>query len=314
MSSMELAPSIAIGFPGQGAHDHEKMKALVRQHPAALDILIESEDILRRPVLGLLTKELPIEATTREDQIRLYVGEVALWKAAQDEGIIPENGGQFFYGSSAGELAALHAAGAYDFRTGLELIDTRGTEMHKASIINPGEMLVASGLPFDEAMNLVKDFPGVYAVNDNPGLQTVFSGSKEAIERVIQHLSSFNPNVLLHRPGIKGPAHTPFMAPAKEGLRNAAKKARISRPQHTFMSNQAKLLKTGAQIRSHLVAQLTRGVRLTESAHQLYYEHDVRTFYDVGLVKILSGLMRREFKKNVEVIAVVDALLPKQPD
>src|SRR5271154_917255 len=142
MSATEIEPSIAIGFPGQGASNPEKMRHLITEHPIVIGVLEEAEDTLDEPVLRLFLQEASSTATSRENQIRLYLGSSALWRAAEHEGVIPD-GRRVFFGASAGEYAALMAAGAYDFSTGLEQIELRGEEMQKASIINPGKMLVA---------------------------------------------------------------------------------------------------------------------------------------------------------------------------
>jgi malonyl CoA-acyl carrier protein transacylase len=262
-------------------------------------------------LLPLLLRERRSDSTTRENQVRLYLGSSALWLAAEQEGIIPDETRRIFFGASAGEYAALMAAEAYDFKTGLQLIDIRGEEMRKASIINPGKMLVATGLPFEEAEEMVKNFPGVYAVNDNPGIQTVFAGTEEGIKDIGEYLSSWS-DVRLHWPDIAEAAHSIHMAPAISGLQGALGRVKIKKPPYDFMSNQAKVLRSPAAMKRHLVGQLTRGVLLRKSANILRDEYGVDTFVDVGPGNVLYVQMRKQFRKSVKLISVVDELLPEK--
>ncbi len=232
MSKVDAFPTIAIGFPGQGPHEPEKMRRLLNEHPSAVDTILEGEEILNRPLLPLLLNERSSGSTTRENQVRLYLGSSTLWKVAEQEGVIPAGRQRVFFGASAGEYAALMAAGAYDFRTGLQQIDIRGEEMQKASIINPGKMLIATGLPFDEGDKLAKEFRGVYAVNDNPGMQTVFSGANVGLEALAAYLVSSEAwsHVRLDWPAIPEAAHSTHMAPAVARVQASLKKAKFKRP------------------------------------------------------------------------------------
>jgi malonyl CoA-acyl carrier protein transacylase len=310
MSSAESS-SIAIGFPGQGPHEPDIMRRLLREYPGVMELMAEAEDTLHRPLLPLLLNERDPNATSRENQVRLYLGSSALWLAAEQKDLAPNDMRRIFFGASAGEYAALMAAGAYDFATGLRLIDVRGEEMHKASIINPGEMLIASGLPFDEAQKIAAGFEGVYAVNDNPGLQTVFSGTKRGLMELASHIKSHENwhTVRLDRAAIAEAAHSPHMAPAVEGLKAALKKTKIKKTSHDFMGNRAKLISSVRSTKSHLAEQLTQGVLLAESARALREDYNVKTFVDVGPGKVLYSQMRRQFRKSVQVVSVVDELL-----
>jgi [acyl-carrier-protein] S-malonyltransferase len=284
----------------------------MRNFPGVIELFSEAEETLGRQLLQLLTNERDPNATSRENQVRLYLGSSALWLVAEQEGIIPNDSRRIFFGASAGEYAALMAAGAYDFSTGLKLIDVRGEEMHKASIINPGEMLIASGLPFDEAQKIAAGYEGVYAVNDNPGLQTVFSGARAGLTELADNLRDSERwhHVRLDWAAIAEAAHSPHMAPAVEGLKKALRKTEMRKPPHDFMGNRAKILRSIRATKHHLAGQLTRGVLLAESARVLREDYNVGAFVDVGPGKVLFGQMRRQFRKSVQVISIVDELLP----
>jgi [acyl-carrier-protein] S-malonyltransferase len=315
MSASERKSSIAIGFPGQGVHEPDKMDRLLRNFPLADKLVEQAEDALDRPLRHLLTEAQIPEHTSRENQVRLYLGSAALWMVAEQEGVIPDDVRRIIFGASAGETVAMMAAGYYDFKKGLNIANVRGEEMHKASIINPGEMLVVSGLPFEQGEELADEIPGLYAVNSNPGKQTVFSGTRVAIAAANERLSDMKVN--LHMPDIKEAAHTWHMGPAVRGVKKALRNTRMSRPRYDFMGNQAKMIHSIRGARRHFAAQLTRGVLLANSADELYYNHEVRTFVDVGQGKVLYGQMKRQFKQAkgtdaVKLISIVDELLPEE--
>jgi malonyl CoA-acyl carrier protein transacylase len=289
------------------------MARLLDEYPAAAELVNEAEEVLGKHLTYLLVEPSKPEHTSRESQLRAYLGSSALWLVAEAEGVIPSGTRRIIFGASAGETVAMMVAGYYDFEAGLRIADVRGEEMHKASIINPGEMLVASGLLFEDGERIASEIPGLYAVNSNPGMQTVFSGSRIAIAAAGERLSEARIN--LHWPDIKEAAHSWHMGPAVSGVKKVLRSTRMKRPQYDFMGNQAKMLQSVREARSHFAAQLTRGVLLANSADELYHAHDVRTFVDVGQGKILHGQLKRQFKHMkgeaaVQLISVVDELLP----
>jgi [acyl-carrier-protein] S-malonyltransferase len=314
MSKIETESSIAIGFPGQGSQNPAQMRRLLSEHPITLDVIIEGEMALERPLLPLLLSETSAQSSTRENQVRLYLGSAALWRAAEHEGVIPNHRNRVFFGASAGEYAALMAAGAYDFSTGLQQIDVRGEEMHNASIINPGKMLVATGLPFAEAEKIAAAYEGVYAVNDNPGSQTVFSGSNVGLSQMAAYLADSErwKHVRLDWPAIAEAAHSIHMAPAVAGVQNALRNAKFKKPPYDFIGNRGKSIKSASGLKKHLADQLTRGVLLRQSAQFMRDHYGVNTFVDVGPGKVLYAQMRHQFRKTVELISVVDELIPEK--
>lgn len=292
------------------------MSRLLNDYPLAEEIVMRAERYLDQPLAQLLTEPQHPEHTSRENQVRLYLGSIALWRVAEEEDIIPDGRRRIIFGASAGETAAMTAAGFWDFEDGLKIAHQRGEEMHRASIINPGEMLVASGLPFEEGELIAGQIPGLYAVNNNPGRQTVFSGSRVAIAAASERLADMRVN--LHWPeDILEAAHTWHMAPAVKGVKRVLRNTRMKRPHYDFMGNQAKMLKSIREARSHFTDQLTRGVLLANSADEMYHTHNVRTFVDVGQGKVLYGQLKRQFRHMkgqdaVELISVVDELLPDE--
>lgn len=264
-----------------------------------------------------MLREFSPELTSRQNQIRLYLGSSAYWRAAEQEGIIPTNRKRVFFGPSAGEFAALTGARHWSFKEGLAQISVRGEEMGKANEINPGKMLIVTGLPFEEGEKIAEDYDRIVAANDNPGTQTVFSGDEVGLMEIAAYLASTETwkHVRVDWAAIAEAAHHPIhMAPAVAGVKAALKRAKFTAPKErqTFIGNQAKPLHNVRDARAHLVAQLTRGVLLRQSVQAMKNEYDVATFYDVGPGKILYTQLRHQFRREVELVSVADELLPER--
>ena len=87
-----------------------------------------------------------------------------------------------FAGHSLGEFNALHAAGAFDFATGVALVAERGQLMAQAP---NGAMAAVIGLGEEQVRALLarSEFTQVDVANVNSAIQTVVSGSCDDIER-----------------------------------------------------------------------------------------------------------------------------------
>jgi malonyl CoA-acyl carrier protein transacylase len=305
---------IAIGFPGQGVpHDPIKIRRLFNEHPSSLNIVLEGEEVLKRPLLPLLLKDKSEYPLTRDNQVRLYLASAAFWLTAETEKVIPE-GQRIFFGASAGEYGASWAAGYFDFAEGLEQIDIRGQEMQKANHDNPGTMMVVTGMPFEEAQALEKDFDGIKATNENPGTQTVFSGKELSLLELAEYLASSEAwrHVNIHWTGIAEAAHHPIhMGPAVEGVKSALSKAKFKRPRYDLVGNRAKTIKSVKGLKKHLAAQLTREVLLAKSTKLMRDEYNANIFVDVGPGNVLYTQLRHQFRKTVQLISVEETLLPE---
>ncbi len=88
-------------------------------------------------------------------------------------------------GHSFGEWTALHAAGALDEDDFLRLAAERGRFMRQAGQSNAGTM-AALATDAGTARDLIGDEPEIYLANLNAPAQTVISGAKSGLERVLK--------------------------------------------------------------------------------------------------------------------------------
>ena len=123
---------IAAVFPGQGSQKKRMGAELFDRY----DGLCEVAD----RVLGYSIKELCLEnpqgrlRQTEFTQPALFVVGALAWLRRQEQRSPPA----FLAGHSLGEYNALHAAGCFDFETGLRLVQKRGTLM--ARVTEGGDM------------------------------------------------------------------------------------------------------------------------------------------------------------------------------
>ncbi|MBD7923975.1 ACP S-malonyltransferase [Xanthomonas bonasiae] len=164
-------------FPGQGSQHKGMGGELFGRYPE----LVAQADA----VLGYSLRELCLEDPngllnqTEYTQPALFAVSALAFLQARDEGAaVP----QVFAGHSLGEFAALFAAGAFDFATGIELVAKRGALMAQAP---RGAMAAIIGPELAHVRTILDQsgLSGVDIANINSDTQHVISGLHEDIGR-----------------------------------------------------------------------------------------------------------------------------------
>ncbi|WP_295926430.1 ACP S-malonyltransferase [uncultured Xanthomonas sp.] len=164
-------------FPGQGAQHKGMGGELFGRYPE----LVAQADA----VLGYSLRELCLEDPgdllnqTEYTQPALFaVSALAFLQARDDGAAVPT----VFAGHSLGEFAALFAAGAFDFATGIELVAKRGALMARAP---RGAMAAVIGPDLARVRTILRQsgLSGVDVANINSDSQHVLSGLHEDIDR-----------------------------------------------------------------------------------------------------------------------------------
>ena len=286
----------ALLFPGQGSQEVGMGRDLASAYPAARQLFDEADDLLSFSLSSLCfdgpTEELNDTANT---QPALFVTSLAALRALEAEGgpLKPAA----VAGHSLGELTALVAAGAMGFEDGLRLVRERGRLMKEAGQRSPGGMaavLKMGDQDVEDACRQASDETGrpVQIANYNSPGQVVVSGDEQALNRAIELLKEKGGRRII-RLAVSIAAHSPLMASVVEEFRAAVEATPLDVPKAPIIGNvSAGPLRTVADVRGELAAQLTCPVRWTDSMRWMI-DQGVDQFVEVGPKDVLTKLVSR---------------------
>jgi len=290
-------PKLVALCPGQGAQKAGMGKAWFDASPAAKTIFEEADAVLG-DALGLPLSEICFNDPRGEinktniSQPAIYTCSVASWHGLREQGLEGEMVAAA--GLSLGEYTALHLAGVFSFADGLRLVAKRGQLMQAAAEAKESTMVAVMG--DDEAALALCDEARegdeiLVAANFNAPGQTVLSGSVSACERVA--MLAEEKGVRATPLSVAGAFHSPFMAPAAEGMRQALAEAALNTPEIDVWSNVTAALHTPEAIADRLVDQITDSVRWAQSCSEMATRYDGCSWHELAPSGVLRGLMRR---------------------
>lgn len=303
---------LAFLFPGQGAQAVGMGRALAEAHPAAREVFETADRVLGGGFTKLLWEGPEDELRkTMNAQPALLTHSVAALRLLENAGLAPIVSA----GHSLGEYSACVAAGAIAFEDALALVRTRGELMYRAGIEKPGTMAAILGLEekaVEAACAEAADAGVVRAANFNAPGQVVISGEIPAVEKACEVAKAKGARRAI-RLEVSGAFHSPLMASAAAGLKEALAKTTIRDGKTPVIANvSAQPVRTAAEIRTALEAQLLGAVRWQESLAAMLAS-GVEGFVEVGTGKVLRGLLRTLDKDaaswNVEDPASLTATL-----
>jgi len=221
---------------------------------------------------------------------------LAAMRALETEaGIKLERDAAFVAGHSLGEYSALAAAGSLTISDAARLLRIRGRAMQRAVPVGAGAMAALIGLELEAAAAVAAEAAEnqvCEAANDNGGGQVVVSGDKAAVERAIEIAKSKGAKRALMLP-VSAPFHCALMRPAAQVMAQALGDVTVKPPVVPLVCNvTARPATAPDEIVRRLIEQVTGTVRWRESV-TFMASSGVRTFYEVGVGKVLSGLVRR---------------------
>ncbi len=289
--------AVAFVFPGQGSQTVGMGKALAANFPAARQVFAEVDEALRAK-LSAIVFEGPADTLTLTEnaQPALMAVSLATIRVLEAEaGLNLKRDAQFVAGHSLGEYSALAAAAAFSIADTARLLRTRGQAMQKAVPVGVGAMAALIGLEFDAAVAVAAEAAQdqvCQAANDNGGGQVVVSGDKAAVERAVEIAKAKGAKRAMLLP-VSAPFHCALMQPAADVMAEALGQVSIKPPVVPVVANVlAKPIEAPAEIVRALIAQVTGTVRWRESV-AFMAGAGVKTFYEVGAGKVLSGLIKR---------------------
>jgi [acyl-carrier-protein] S-malonyltransferase len=292
-----MTNQLIVLCPGQGAQKVGMGKAWFDASPAAKAIFEEAEAILGDS-LGLPLSEICFNDPNGEinqtniSQPAIYTCSVASWHGLLEQGL--EGDLIATAGLSLGEYTALHLAGVFSFADGLNLVAKRGQLMQEAAEANQSTMVAVTG--DDEAAIALCDEAKegdeiLVAANFNAPGQTVLSGSVAACARVATLAS--DRGVRATPLPVAGAFHSPFMAPAADGMREALSDTMLQAPKIDVWSNVTAKLHQPDSIADCLVEQITGSVLWAQSCSEMASRYDRCQWHELAPSGVLRGLMRR---------------------
>ena len=301
----------AYMFPGQGSQSVGMGQALATVSPQAAAIWAQADEALGMPISELAWNG-PAEQLdlTVNAQPALLAASVAALHALEASSALERLGeARVCAGHSMGQYSAMVAAGVLDLADALRLVRERGRLMQASA--EDGAMAAIIGLPDDRTDELLAIGAAVgiitVANRNSPG-QIVISGEPAAVEAAAGAARGLGARRSIVLP-VSVAAHSPLMAGAAEGLREAIAEVPFRDPFVPLLANaDATLLESGEACRTERIEHLTRGVDWIAAVERMTAD-GVATFVEVGPGKVLSGLVRR-IAPDATTIAIDDITAP----
>lgn len=280
-------------FPGQGAQFEGMGKELYETNSEAKDLFDRANEILGFEITKVMFEGSAEDLRqTKITQPAVFLYALAKMKAAG----ISLDGDAVVGGHSLGEITALVAAEALDFKDGLTLVSERALAMQAACEQNPGTMAAILGMEDAQVEEITNNISAlVVPANYNTKGQLVISGSHEGIEEAVAKCSEAGARRAIVLP-VGGAFHSELMQPAQERLSNAIESIDFKVPKVPIFQNvDAQAHTDPEEIKNLLNLQLTSPVKWTQTMQNMI-NFGVEEQIEAG-AKVLTGFIKKIDRK-----------------
>jgi malonyl CoA-acyl carrier protein transacylase len=277
-------------FPGQGSQKKGMGADLFDTVP---EFAQAEQDI--NHVLGYSIRQLCLEdpgnqlKQTQYTQPALFIVNALHYYQAIRSGASPKH----LAGHSLGEYNALHAAGAFDLFTGVQLVKRRGELMAQAT---NGGMAAVIGMAPEQVAKALADnrLMTIDVANFNSPSQTVVSGPVDDIKRAAPMFEKAGARMYVPLP-VSAAFHSRYMAEAAASFEAFLAKFTFSSLKAPVIANVTGLPypsgNTNLVIRSFLSKQITQSVLWTQSVCYLL-QQGATEFIELGPGNVLTRLIQ----------------------
>ncbi len=282
---------IAFVFPGQGSQKRGMGQGLFDE---VREYAIVEKDV--DAILGYSMRRLCLEdpdnrlKETQYTQPSLYVVNALHYYKAVSEGARPS----WLAGHSLGEYNALLAAGAFDFLTGLRLVQKRGELMSQAK---NGGMGAVIGLDSATVARVIRDngLSALDVANFNTPSQTVVSGPVDDVKRAAPAFEKAGAQMYVPLQ-VSAAFHSRYMADAAKAFADFLAPMSFSAPRIPVVANAtAQPYPTdnaSESVKSLLARQITDSVQWVQSVRFLI-DRGVTQFSELGPGNVLTRMVQQ---------------------
>lgn len=283
--------STACVFPGQGSQSKGMGAELFTRFP---DWTADADD-----VLGYSIRELCVDdprgelGLTQFTQPALFVVNAMTYRARLDDGGAAP---ACVAGHSLGEYNALLAAGVFDFKTGLTMVQRRGALMGQ---VRGGGMAAVIGLEPARIEAILQDSEAgrrLDVANFNSFDQTVIAGPTDAIDAIEPAFTAAAVRAFI-RLKVSAPFHSRYMREPQAEFAAFLQGFEFRAPTVPVVANATARPYEADRVRDTLASQIGSPVRWLDSMLWLL-DNGVTTVEEVGPGTVLAKLMVQIRKKR----------------
>jgi len=295
---------IAFIFPGQGSQYAGMAKEFIENFKESKEVFEIANEVLGFDLAELCVNG-PVEKLnlTENTQPALLAASIAILRPLERRGLTATAAA----GHSLGEYTAITAAGGFELKDALALVQKRGKYMQEAVPAGTGLMAAVLGMDRQDVektcLEAAKNGIVAPANYNSPG-QIVIAGEKQAVEKAMELAKAGGAKKVIPL-AVSVPSHCAMMKQAGEKLAKELATVTINDLRIPIVNNaDAKFLRTASELRPSLIKQISAPLYWEDSIKNLVAD-GYDTFIEIGPGKVLSGLVKR-IAKDVKVLNVED--------
>ena len=303
---------IAYIFPGQGSQYAGMSKEFIENYQESREVFDIASSVLGYD-LAQLCMAGPVERLnlTENTQPAILAASIAILRPLERRGLSAEAAA----GHSLGEYTALIAAGGFNLREAIAVVQKRGKYMQEAVPAGSGLMAAILGMEREgvEKTCLEAAKNGIVApANYNSPGQIVIAGEKQAVELAMELAKAAGARKVVPL-NVSVPSHCSMMKHAGDLLERELDKVGLSDLNIPIVNNaDAKFMSKASDIKQSLVRQISSPLFWEDSIRNMASQ-GFDTFIEIGPGKVLSALVKRIIKEatvlNVEDVKGMEETL-----